>query len=427
MFLPVHTNVDLPLIPAMGKDTIPVLAAIIGCWLIKNKKIKFFSNKGLLQLLVLSIFFGPFITTLLNNDRIFLANRFLPELTLHDAISILISQFLQISAFFLGKQFFRTYPDQLYMFRFLVMVGLIYSILMLLEIRMSPQLHNWVYGFFPHSFGQQIRGSGFRPVVFMGHGLWVAFFTVCVVVAASVLTRINEKIRNFPPSMVNYYLVVVLVLCKSKASLAYGLFAFLMIKTITLKNQMNAAVLLALLALSYPTLSIMNIFPHQQVIEVAETLMGPVRAESLVFRFDNEKVLLNHAKEKFFFGWGGWGRNRVYNEKTGENITVTDGRWVITFGVYGMVGFIAEFGLLAISVVRARQAAKWLKNKKEYTLLSAHALLISLVMVDQLPNATLDPWLWLLSGVLLGRSEEIIAVSKKGIANKSRTLINHIN
>jgi len=298
---------------------------------------------------------------------------------------------------------------------------------MLFEIRMSPQLHRWVYGFFPHSFAQQIRGGGFRPVVFMGHGLWVAFFTVCVVVAASVLTRINEKIRNFSPLMVNYYLVVVLVLCKSKASLAYGLFAFVMIKTITVKNQMNAAVLLALLALSYPTLSIMNIFPHQQVIEVAETLMGPVRAESLVFRFDNEKVLLNHAKEKFFFGWGGWGRNRVYNEKTGENITVTDGRWVITFGVYGMVGFIAEFGLLAISVVRARQAAKWLKNKKEYTLLSAHALLISLVMVDQLPNATLDPWLWLLSGILLGRSEEIIAVSKKGIANKSRTLINHIN
>lgn len=61
------------------------------------------------------------------------------------------------------------------MFRFLVIAGLIYTVPMLYEIRMSPQLHTIFYGYFPHSFGQQARGGGFRPVVFMGHGLLVGF------------------------------------------------------------------------------------------------------------------------------------------------------------------------------------------------------------------------------------------------------------
>ena len=56
----------------------------------------------------------------------------------------------------------------------LVLAGLVYVPLCLFEIRMSPQLHRIFYGFHPHEFVQHIRYGGYRPMVFMQHGLMVA-------------------------------------------------------------------------------------------------------------------------------------------------------------------------------------------------------------------------------------------------------------
>jgi hypothetical protein len=161
----------------------------------------------------------------------------------------------------------------------------------------------------------------------------------------------------------------------------------------------------------YPVMSTIKIFPHQAIIDIASSISED-RAGSLKFRFDNENALLEHGRERFFFGWGGWGRNRTYDEETGKDTSVTDGRWIITFGQFGFFGFLAEFGLLAVTVVRAQKASRFLKSKAEQTLLSAHALLVGIIMVDQLLNVSLAPWLWLLTGVLLGRTDNIIALNR---------------
>ena len=407
MVLAAKTSVDFPLIPPLGKHSMPVLSAVLGCWLVKKQKIKYFDNKGFIQVFVLFLFIGAFITTELNSDRVIIGETVLPGLTLHDAISAVIGMFIQITPFFIGKQFFKTHQDQLLIFRFIVVAGLIYSIPILYEIRMSPQLHTMFYGYFPHSFAQQARGGGFRSVVFMGHGLLVSFFVACVLTAAIALEKSGEKIRNFSPQIVSYYFLIVLVLCKSKAAILYGIFAFIMIKKMSYKMQFRAASLLALMTLLYPAMSIMKIFPHQAIVQTATDYLGENRASSLEFRFNNEHILLEHAKNRFLFGWGGWGRNRARDEETGADISVTDGAWIITLGVSGLIGFVAKFGLLAMTIFRAKIAAKLIKNKQQ-TLLAAHALLISVVMIDQLPNASLAPWLWFLAGALLGRSEEIL-------------------
>jgi hypothetical protein len=411
MFLPVLTYIDLPFIPPLGKDSMPVVSALLGLLLIKSKLVSFKSNYGWVKALLLLFFLSPLVTVFLNGDRINAGGRMLPGLTMHDAISTLLNQWLFIVPLLLGRQFFRTYEQQLLMFKTLVIAGLFYSILMLFEVRMSPQLHSWLYGYFPHSFAQQARNGGFRPVVFMGHGLWVAFFAMVISLAATMLWQNGDKIRKFSPPIVSYYLLGVLILCKSLASLIYGVYAFLFIRFTSTKLQLRMAVILVMLTLLYPTMSILKVFPHQQVVNAAR-MIDEVRSDSLEFRFEQESVLLDHGAKRFFFGWGGWGRNRVFNEETGGDESVTDGRWIITFGVYGWLGFIAEFGLLAMTVFRAYIASRMTTNKKELNLLAAHAILVSLIMLDQLPNATLAPWLWLLAGILLGRSEDIIAQHK---------------
>ncbi len=413
MFLPVRTEVDLPLIPPLGKNSIPVISALLGCWFIKQQKILFFTGNGLFKFLVISIFLVPFITTELNNDAIILAGRFIDGLNHHDALSATLKQFLFIAPFFIGRRFFRTYENQILMFKVLVVAGLYYSLLMLFEIRMSPQLHSWIYGYYPHSFLQQMRQGGFRPMVFMGHGLLTSFFITMVLTSAIVLWKNKEKATRFSASKVSYYLLVVLLLCKSIASLSYGLFTFFLIKRAAPKRQIHFAIILVLLALLYPSLSILKIFPHQKISEVAASINAD-RAQSLDFRFKNEEVLLEHARERFFFGWGGWGRNRVYDER-GKNKTVTDGRWVITFGQFGWIGFLLEFGLLGMTVFKANIASRLIKNKKELNLISAHALLVGVILIDQLPNASLAPWLWFLAGILLGRVEAIIAHTKNKV------------
>ena len=412
MFLAVKTEIDLPMIPPLGKDTVPVISALIGILFVKNKRLPLFKGLGNLKYLVFLIVAVPFITAGLNGEAVDVGWRYVSGLTYYDGLSSVINQCLLIIPFFIGRAFFRTYDDQITLFKLLVVAGLLYSLPMLYEVRMSPQLHTTFYGYFPHSFLQQYRSGGFRPVVFMGHGLLVAFFAAVALISAVALWENKMKIRNFSPAAVSYYLLIVLFFCKSLASLLYGLFAFVLIKMLSCNMQIKAAVVLVSLAMLYPTMSIMKIFPHKEILDITESIDAS-RAQSLQYRFDNEALLLEHAKTKLFFGWGGWGRNR-YNNLT------TDGGWVITVGQFGILGFIAKFGLLAATVFRAFIAFKSLKSEPERKLFSAHVLLIGIIMIDQLPNASLAPWLWLIAGILLGRSEEILAKKETKVVTASK-------
>lgn len=412
MFLPVKTEIDLPLIPALGKESIPALAAFIGCRLVAKKRIPFFGQPGLVRWMLLLFVIGPFLTAELNSDAVIVGGHRLPPMEHYDALSAVINQLITILPFFLGRQLFRTYDDQLLMFRALIVAGLFYSIFILIEVRLSPQLHRWVYGYFPHGFIQQMRYGGFRAVVFMGHGLWVAFFVAVTVLAATVFWRLKIKVWKFSSAGITFYLLAVLLLCKSVASILYGFSAFLMIKITPFKMQLHAARILVLIALLYPTLSIMNLVPHKAIMDFV-TSIDADRAQSLGVRFNNEHQLLDHARKRFLFGWGGWGRNRVYSEETGDDVSITDGRWIITFGTFGYLGFFVEFGLLALPVFRAVSAYKLIKTENELILLSANALLIGFVMIDQLPNGSLASWLWLLVGAMLGRVENVFDERRK--------------
>src|SRR5260370_35172054 len=95
--------------------------------------------------------------------------------------------------FLLGPQLLQNSTDGEDILRALAIAGLIYSVPMLFEIRVSPQLHTWIYGYFPNSFEQQMRDGGFRPVVFLGHGLIVAFFVMTTSVAAAAFSRTRTK------------------------------------------------------------------------------------------------------------------------------------------------------------------------------------------------------------------------------------------
>ena len=98
--------------------------------------------------------------------------------------------------------------------------------------------------------------------------------------------------------------------------------------------QLWLGVVLVSVALLYPTLRATDFFPTMYLVDTAASVSDD-RAQSLKFRFDQEQQLLDHAWKRFSFGWGRFGRNRVYDEESGRDLSVTDGQWIITMGQFG--------------------------------------------------------------------------------------------
>ena len=197
LLLPVGVDFDFPLIPALNKTTIPAIIAFIGCRFVANKSISLLPPNGLERNLIILFFIGSVGMVFTNSDAINELNRFIPGLSYRDTASVILSQGLLLLPFIISMQLIKTHEDQIQLFKLLVLAGLLYSILIMFEIRMSPQLHKWVYGFFPHSWGQQVRYGGFRPVVFLGHGLWVAIFLVSVLGATLILTKLKIQLTTY--------------------------------------------------------------------------------------------------------------------------------------------------------------------------------------------------------------------------------------
>jgi hypothetical protein len=393
-------------IPAFDKVSLPSLAALAGCAMITGRMPRVLHRFGLTELLLLMYVLSPFITSELNGDPIIIGTTFLPAIDQYEALSAAVAQFLFVLPFILGRQFLKTSADIRETMRILVIAVLLYSLLMLFEVRMSPQLHLWVYGYSVLSYAVEFRYEGFRPTVFMPNGLIVAFFTMTAVVAAAVFWRTRGRVTRISPGGVTAYLGAVLVLCKSLGALIYAGALVPLIRFATPRLQMRIALILVTVAVAFPLLRSLDAFPTVTLADVAKSIDND-RAASLQYRFNQEDQLLRRASERILFGWGRFGRNRVFDQDTGGDVSVTDGRWIITLGTFGLIGFLAEFGLLALPVFRAASALKFVDSADDRVVLAALALILATNMIDLLPNAPLTPWTWLLAGALLGRAETL--------------------
>ena len=124
-----------------------------------------------------------------------------------------------------------------------------------------------------------------------------------------------------------------LMLCKSLGALMIAI-AFVPVALFCRPRvQLMIAACIVGIVMTYPILRGVNVIPVPEIINFVEDI-DQSRAQSLAFRFRHEDLLLEHARERPVFGWGGWARNRVFDEQ-GEDISVTDGTWVIQFGMEG--------------------------------------------------------------------------------------------
>src|SRR5260370_21394485 len=354
LLVPADVVIKFDMIPQLDKSSVPNLCALAGCLAAGGNRFRRWSRFGAIEALILIYLLVPIVTSAQNGDPIIVGDTFLPGVGIYDAISTVISQTIGLIPLILGRQLIRSTENVSEVFHALVVGALLYYVPILIEIRMSPQMSVWVYGFSASSFVNEMRYGGYRPVVFMSNGLILAFFVMTAAVAAVTLWRTGVKIGRWSAGAAASFLGVVVVLSKSAGALLNCAVLVPLVLLTKAKTHARVAVALAVLALAYPVLKANDLFPDHALISVAKAI-NDERAQSLETRFDQEAILLEHSSQRFLFGWGRFGRNRVY-DSTGKDTTITDGLWIITITTFGLVGFLAEFGLLAFPVCKAARA-----------------------------------------------------------------------
>src|SRR5207248_2363613 len=148
----------LPGTPNLDKVSVPAAAAIAGCILFVPHLVRIWSRIGFAEILFLSCVIGPIVTSELNGDVIFAGGgTVLPSLGHYEALAVAIHQLIYLSPFLLGRSFLRELDQSTHILRVLVIGGLFYSLLMLFELRMGPQLHVWLYGYTPTDMDIDVR------------------------------------------------------------------------------------------------------------------------------------------------------------------------------------------------------------------------------------------------------------------------------
>lgn len=404
LFLPPPpTQFYFPLVP-LDKDTLPSVTLIVIALLMYRDKIEIFPKNKVALTLVLIFVFSPILTAFANTDPIFYERVGLPGLSLKDGIAIVARKVLMIGPFLLARQFLRTEEGQRDLLIAFVLFGLLYSLPMLVEVRLSPQLNIWIYGFFQHSFEQMIRFGGFRPIVFLYHGLWAALFAMMAVSAAAILSRAEEGSHRGIAILSCLYMLAVLVLCKSAGSLLYAVALLPALVILPRALKIRLALVIVMFTMAYPLVKGAGLLPEEQILAAVERLSED-RANSLRFRMDNEAILLERALERPLFGWGSWGRNQILDPITGAITTVSDGRWVIILGQLGWVGFLSEMSLLIFPILLLWFKIRRFEGDEWSPYIGGIALLLAVNIFDLLPNATLTPLSWLMCGTLLGYAE----------------------
>lgn len=405
LLLPSATYIKLPLIPAIDRASVVAVSALILC-LVYAPRTRPAVQQGhrfgrfLIGALLVTAVLVPAMTVMFNREPLFFGPTFLPGLTAKDAGSLMIQSALTLLPFWLGLRYLNTHEGHLALLQALAISGIFYTFPALIELRLSPKFHIWVYGFFQHDFIQHVRLNGYRPVVFLGHGLLLGIFFCASFLAA--LTLFKEARRTGARSIgwlfAAAWLFMVLFVSKNFGALGIGIALAGFILFTGRRVQIAFAVTVATVVLLYPMLRGIGWIPIDYILDQVQGIDAD-RAGSLRFRFSNEDLLLERANEKPVFGWGSWGRNQIFSPEDGNMISVTDGAWVIFIGMYGWVGYIAIFGLLALPILFYALHRRSLGMS---FVTQGLVLILCSALIDLIPNSGLVTYVWLMSGAIAG-------------------------
>lgn len=277
--------------------------------------------------------------------------------------------------------------------------GLVYMPLCLIESVKGPYLHYEVYGFMQHTSLQAWRYGGWRPMVFLQHGLATGFWMAMAAVAGLWLWRSKAQRRlwGLPMSWLVVPVLVTAVLCRSSG--AWALLAFagcVYLVTRWTKWRLALAALIVLIP-AYAVTRTTQVISESTVTNAVGLVFPAERVASLRARLMQEDTISSHAMQRPLLGWGPWGDFR----QGAGYVKAVDSLWLIAFGKYGMIGLAGLMGTILVPAavwVRRTRADRWLDGHAAGG--TAGALILTLYMIDCLSNGMPNPVFMLAAGGL---------------------------
>ncbi|WP_337175267.1 tetratricopeptide repeat protein [Paludisphaera sp.] len=281
-----------------------------------------------------------------------------------------------------------------------VVGGLVYVPICLPESVLGAFVASKIYGLNLYS---DVRLGGYRPRGFFYRGLELGFWMS----GSSLLGLWLARCRAVPwlaglpfTTLLLPILVISTLLCRSSgalALLAMGL-AVLWLST-RLKTRLIMLLWISL-GILYPTVRVVDAWEYEGLIAFLSENFDDDRSRSLAFRLANEDLLMEKALLRPVFGWGGWGRARVY-DVGGRDLTVTDGYWVIVMGSNGVVGLLSltlAFVGPAFAFVARYPPRRW--TEPDIGAMAAVSTLLGMYLMDCLMNAFPNALYMALAGAL---------------------------
>jgi len=404
LLLPANFWVDPPILPGIGKEEVTALSALAAGYYYAPARMRaarpfrgydWFAIAGLV---------GALATTLSNSQPIHIGIVVRPGETLYDFVSTAFTLLTRWwMPFFLGRALIRSFDELRDAIRALAIAGLLYSLFIWVEVMTGPQFSWWIYGYLASDFWQSVRpGGGFRPMVFMRHGLNVALFVVLSTMAMAAMARMRERLFGLPCTWWTGYMLVVLVACQSTAALLYG---FTMVPLLLLGSPgmaWRAALAVACIEIAYPLIRALDLLPVDAIVAAAKEYANAERAHSLGFRLQTEAEVLQRAWPRLWLGWGGYQRGNVWDPQTGAVVSVIDGFWVLKISNHGLIGFATVFGMLLSPLLAVGRSLRRAATRRDRLMLGFLALFTVQYVFDLIPNSSLHVYATWFVGVLAG-------------------------
>jgi len=304
-------------------------------------------------------------------------------------------------AFIMGRKYFKNEEDLKLLVKYILVGVLLYIPLCLYELRMSPQLHIKLYGFFQHSWVQHFRYGGYRPIVFMQHGLMVSFWLMVGVVILFWYWR-SKSIKNMfkiPVLILFCISFATLFMSKSKGALFLGILGLLFWFVYKSNNIDKIFTLSIIVVFVYIFLRIQSKISVNDLIEIMSRFFDQERLASLNFRLRSEELI---AKSMGFtqvlFGWHRWGHAVGKDPYTGRSVVV-DSLWIVLYGTRGLFGVVSLFLLLFSGPIMI------VKNLKKKKIVCIESVILSVIVIlfvyDCLTNAMVNIIYFLCTGALV--------------------------
>jgi len=393
LFLPV-ASFSLPGIPNYSKTVAVSLSVMIGVVLFDSQRLMTLRLRWLdLPMLIWCL--CPFASSIAN------------MLGPYDGLAAAAANVLTWGIpYFVGRLYFSDAQGIKLLALGIVVGGLIYVPLCVYEIRMSPQLHKIIYGYHQHIFLQTKRFGGWRPMVFLDHGLMLGSWMASAALISGWLWLTGSQRRLSKVSFGLVFLVLLLTAIDVKSLGALVLLA-IGFAVLWISRWLQTPLLILCLAVVPAIYGIARVVTGWSASELVSAcgIVSRDRAESLAYRVRSEAILVRHAMQRPVLGWGGWGRHRVRDE-TGRDIAITDSLWIIALGQRGWIGLTAVLMLMSAPVIAIlfRLPACHLFSTSGAPVLVL-AVVLALHAIDCLFNAMINPIFILTMGSVTGYAQ----------------------